>query len=118
MTSIQNGIIIPGVTPVSKLFPNSEGCINWYDGTIISRKGGLYTIRFDDGECEVWDSFETGCGMLHYQSQHASNILDIAFDELDEILEACNDIKCVKMKERVSVWAEEVKDAMIDVEAV
>ena len=113
MSDVQHALIIPGLTQVSIVFRDTEGRPGWYDGVVTASKGGEYTVHFDDGDVEVFNWYEIRCGALHYQAWHAVKLIDLAFLDLDDILDSSDDIDCRRLKEKVSLWALNVRNVTL-----
>lgn len=114
MTGVQRALIIPGVTPVSKLFYDANGCIIWYDGIVTASFGGRYVVTYDHGDVEMLDTFEAGCAVMHYRSQHTSQLIELAFEDLDEILDSVEGTEPSALEKRISQWADQVRDAVVE----
>ena len=88
MTSVEPVMVIAGLTPVSKLFYDSTGRLTWYDGVVSAVKGGKYMVTYDDGDGEVLDTFEVSRAVILYRAQHSSELIELAFEDLEAILES------------------------------
>ena len=114
MTFIQPEPLIAGVTPISKLLSKSDGRFSWYDGVVQEVKGDRCTVLYDDGVFEVLNAFEAGLGAIHFRALNAVQLVEIAFDELAEILGAAKNTERSVLKDRVARWADEIEDAVFD----
>ena len=113
MTSVKPVMVIAGLTPVSKLFYDSTGHLTWYDGVVTASKGGKYTVTYDDGDVETLDTFEVSRAVILYRAQHSSQLIELAFEDLDVILESSEEMDSSTLEGLISRWAEDVKDAVL-----
>ena len=113
MTFVQPEPLIAGVTPISKLLSKSDGRLFWYDGVVQEVKGGRCTVLYDDGVVEVLNAFEAGSGTIHFRALNSVQLVEIAFDELAEILGAAKNMERSVLEDCVARWADEIKDAVL-----
>lgn len=107
-------IITPGTTCVSTLFQDGTGSIKWYDGVVKEMKDGLYTIEYDDGDLEDMYPEEARWAAFHYRSLHTMIVMELAIDELEDILRTPYKSGSTTLKRRVHRWAEDIRDTIDD----